>query len=596
MISKMTKYAFLLLSGEKEDFIARLQEIGLVDITRSEKPVDDKSRSISSELDRMHGLIQDLRQTAVPEGILPEEAGGKDLVQLAEETLMHYSETRGRIKALTQEVEARSVWGSFDPELVARLSDAGVPLHFHHLSAKRYQDDWEQDYALTEIARRKDGVWFVVAGEDPLPGEIPPPGGDVNAAESALHQEEETLRQLEGKILWLQQQIPLLEQRCSDGFSRLEGYLAGVSANPAAEDTIVTFTGYALTENEAALAPQLDTLDAYWFAEPATVEDTPPIALKNNRFVKMFEVLTDMYGRPSYDGFDPTPFLSVFFLLFFALCMGDAGYGIILIILGLLLRRGKSMKDLAPLVITLGAGTLVVGFFLHTFFSMNIAEWPLFAPCKKIFLPDKIAGYDGAMILSLVIGVVHVCLALIIKTVQATRNHGFLSSLGTWGWTLLIVGGVIVGGFALAGVIDAALTKWIIIGLGGVSALGIFLFNTPGRNPLINIGSGLWDTYNTATGLLGDVLSYLRLYALGLAGAMLGYAFNDLGKMILGDGTGVGNWIFFILILILGHTLNIAMCALGAFVHPLRLNFLEFFKNSGYEGNGRNFRPLSKNS
>ena len=120
------------------------------------------------------------------------------------------------------------------------------------------------------------------------------------------------------------------------------------------------------------------------------------------------------------------------------------------------------------------------------------------------------------------------------------------------------------------------------------------MFNDPQRNKFANIGVGLWDTYNTATGLLGDVLSYLRLYALGLAGGMLGMAFNDMGRMILGDGSNAVLWLPFLLLVILGHTLNIAMCALGAFVHPLRLNFLEFFKNSGYEAAGRNYHPLKK--
>ena len=152
---------------------------------------------------------------------------------------------------------------------------------------------------------------------------------------------------------------------------------------------------------------------------------------------------------------------------------------------------------------------------MHTFFSNDISQWKMFQPIKGIFLPAEIAGYDGAMVLSLVVGILHLCLAMIVKTYIATRNNGFLESLGTWGWTLLIVGGVIVAGIALAGVIDASVTKWIVIALGVVSALGIFVFNNIHRNPLVNIGSGLWDTYNTATGLLGDVLSYLRLYALG---------------------------------------------------------------------------------
>jgi V/A-type H+-transporting ATPase subunit I len=169
---------------------------------------------------------------------------------------------------------------------------------------------------------------------------------------------------------------------------------------------------------------------------------------------------------------------------------------------------------------------------------------------------------------------------------------GFKENIATWGWTLLIVGGVIVALLGAGKLLSAAAIKWVVIAIGAISALGIFIFNTPGRNPLINVGAGLWDTYNMATGILGDVLSYIRLFALGLAGGMLGAAFNDLGKMVLGDG-GV-NWVFFILILLVGHVLNLLMSCLGAFVHPLRLNFVEYFKNSGYEGKGKAYNPLKK--
>ena len=274
--------------------------------------------------------------------------------------------------------------------------------------------------------------------------------------------------------------------------------------------------------------------------------------------------------------------------------MGDCGYGLILVIIGLLLKKVDSFKDMAPLVVILGIGTTVIGFLFHTFFSLDISTWSIFAPIKGIFLPAKIAGYDGTMVLSIVVGIIHLCLAMCVKTYEQTKNKGFVNSLGTWGWTLLIVGGVIVGSLALVGVLDKELTKWIVIVLGVLSALGIFVFNDMKRNKLANVGMGLWDTYNTATGLLGDVLSYLRLYALGLAGSMLGMAFNNIGQMVLGDGSNAVLWIPFVLIVVIGHTLNIAMAALGAFVHPLRLNFLEFFKNSGYEATGRNFNPLSK--
>ncbi|MBQ2229620.1 MAG: ATPase V, partial [Bacteroidales bacterium] len=388
---------------------------------------------------------------------------------------------------------------------------------------------------------------------------------------------------------------PSLEEKATRLESELNMYLASVAGEAAADSALTVFEGFAPSSDKERLEKAFDELDCIWLSAEAKLEDNPPIKLKNNWFVRMFEPLTDMYGRPDYNEFDPTPYISVFFLLFFAMCMGDAGYGLLLFIGGLLLRKVESFKSLAPLVTTLGVGTFVVGIVMHTFFGVDIAalSW-IPSWLKSIMITGTIAGFEAQMVLSLVIGVVHLCLAMVVKTVYATRNRGFLGSLGVWGWTLLIVGGVVVGTLAIFKLLPPEVVKWIIIVLGAVSALGIFLFNDIKRNPLKNIGSGLWETYNTVTGLLGDVLSYLRLYALGLAGGMLGKAFNDIAAMTLGDGSfGIG-WLAFAVILVIGHALNLAMCCLGAFVHPLRLNFLEFFKNSGYDGKGRTYQPIKK--
>ena len=402
---------------------------------------------------------------------------------------------------------------------------------------------------------------------------------------------EEYRKQLEG----LRSTLPDLRARESEISGELGRYLAGVGGESAADGALTVFEGFAPASEKERLAAAFDNMPCVWTSAEAVVEDNPPIKLKNNKFVRQFEMLTDMYGRPDYNEFDPTPYISVFFLLFFAMCMGDAGYGLLLIIGGILLRKVESMKNLAPLVTILGVGTFVVGIVMHTFFGVDISALPWIPGwLKAVMVTGKIGGFEAQMVLALIIGVVHLCLAMVVKTVYATRNKGFLGSLGVWGWTLLIVGGVVVGALALFSLLPSEVIKWIIIGLGIVSALGIFLFNDITRNPLKNIGSGLWETYNTVTGLLGDVLSYLRLYALGLAGGMLGKAFNDIASMTLGDGSfGIG-WFAFVLILVIGHALNLAMCCLGAFVHPLRLNFLEFFKNSGYIGKGRAYSPLQK--
>ena len=181
-----------------------------------------------------------------------------------------------------------------------------------------------------------------------------------------------------------------------------------------------------------------------------------------------------------------------------------------------------------------------------------------------------------------------------VKAIGYTLRFGFRQTVSAWGWLLLIVGGIVAAFLGIGGLISPEVLKWVIIGIGGISALGIYIFNTPGKNPISNIGSGLWDTYNMATGILGDVLSYIRLYALGLAGGMLGQAFNILADMIVKDGFSAINWLPFLLIILFGHILNIAMSSLGAFVHPLRLTFVEYFKNAGYEGKGNEYNPLTK--
>ena len=465
---------------------------------------------------------------------------------------------------------------------------------------KKLEDRWLEEYAAEEICRENDKVYLCVvcpSGETPdLPfREVAGPDRPLASYNARIDSISQALDKRAAELDAEKEGIEAMKASYSAKLNALDLYWAGAEAEEAADGYLTVYTGFAPSDSEEAIRPVLDGMGCFYLSESAVTADNPPIKLKNDKFVSQFEMLTDMYGRPSYDGFDPTPFISVFFLLFFAFCMGDLGYGLVLLAIGLLLKKIPSFKDMAPLVTTLGIGTVVVGFLFHNFFSMDIAQWEVFAPFRKIFIPSQIAGNDASMILALGVGILHICLAMVVKTIHSTRTKGLAASLGTWGWTLLVVGGVIVAAVSLAGVLDARATKIAVIGLGVISALGIFVFNDPDRNKFANVGMGLWDTYNMVTGLLGDVLSYLRLYALGLAGSMLGMAFNDMGKMILGDGSNVLLWLPFVLLLILGHTLNIAMCALGAFVHPLRLNFLEFFKNAGYEGNGRKFNPLGNN-
>ena len=588
MVTEMTKYDFILMSGDADGFLKKLQEVGLVDITRSVKPIDEKSEKLSIRADIYRKAIAALKEVEPAE--FAEKTYG-DLAVNVLDTVKIKEEALNQLAQLRKDLEETQPWGNFDVNGIKRLADLGLKLHFY--KAKAIDPAWKEQYALSEISNDGTNTYFVVVADSddydfPLK-ELPAPEKDFTAIEKEIAALQDDIEQKDKHLAELKCHEPDLRKELDKIASKLDLHLAQVAGEKAADDYITVFEGFAPAATEESLRTLLDQEHVFYVADKAKVDDNPPIKLKNNKFVSMFELLTDMYGRPKYDEFDPTVFISIFFMLFFAFCMGDMGYGLVLILASLGLK--KVLGKIAPLGITLGIATTVVGFLFHTFFSTDMLTWSWLPDAvKSVMLPAQIAGFDGTMVLALLVGIVHICLALIVKTYQSTKVKGFANSLGTWGWTLLIVGGVIVGGLALMGVMDKAVTKWVIIVIGVLSALGIFFLNDLHRNPLLNFGSGLWETYNTATGLLGDVLSYLRLYALGLAGAKLGEAFNAIGLQALGDG-GAG-WIAFILIVVIGHTLNVAMCVLGAFVHPLRLNFLEFFKNSGYEGSGRNYNPL----
>ncbi len=606
MIKQMTKYSFVVFHEDTPAFLETLKSLGLMDITRSSKPATDDSRKLFDQIQRYSVALKELKgakKEASGENLINSPEGNADeIVSRCHSLANECRQIKTELVALEDEYRAALPWGAFGSDTISRLKSLGLTPCFVSLPVKKFDESLKEKYALEIISQTQDKINLVIllsAGER-LKGKfktVDPPKESADSLQRRIAEKESLLNQKKAELEALVPGIEAVENRIESLKADAEVLLAKESSVKAAENTIDTLTGFAPAENAAVIAAALDNTSdgVYWTAEDAKVEDNPPIALKNNWYTRMFAVLTDMYGRPAYNEFDPTPYISVFFMLFFAMCMGDAGYGILLIIIALLLRKAKGASKFAPLVLTLGIATFVVGFLLHTFFGIDISQvsW-IPEGAKKFMITGKIAGYDAQMVLALAIGVLHICVAMTVKAIYAVRKNGFANSLGTIGWTLLIVGGVIIGAIALGMNLDKSLVKIIVIVLGIVSAIGIFLLNDIHRNPLKNIGSGLWETYNTVTGLLGDVLSYIRLYALGLAGGMLGAAFNQLGGMLLPEGGGFSvMWIFFIIIVVFGHVLNLAMCCLGAFVHPLRLNFLEFFKNSGYEGSGKTYKPLT---
>ena len=614
MITKMTKYSFVLLSGEKEGFLEQLQELGVVDISRSVKPVDQASHEMMARASKARKVIETLEALdyskdadyeAVAKTTISIEG---DPVTFVEESIARLADLKNSLGNSEKQMKARLPWGDYDRKAVEGLSALGYRVRYYRIDKKKFDESWISEYALQVVSEDEKNIWFVTvspAGEEysfPV-AETAAPEGTFAEAKSEAENIAAEIVNCKAGLLNAKDYIPAIKESLNSELVSLDRYLADGAGQSAAEDLVTVFTGFAPEENDAELAAKFDEMGVLYLKDKAVEEDNPPIKLKNNWFTRQFESFTGMYGMPVYSEFDPTSIVAPFYLLFFAMCLGDAGYGIVLLLFGLMLNKGwvkfAMFEGLGNIISILGAGTIVVGTVLGTFFGMSLYEaaWvPQWLKSCMIVGEVEVPGmgmFNVQMLLALAIGVFHICLAMTVKAIGYTKRFGFRQNLSSWGWLLLIVGGLITAILAAGKFISPEATKWVVIVIGTLSALGIYIFNTPGRNPLMNIGAGLWDTYNMATGILGDVLSYIRLFALGLAGGMLGQAFNNLAEMVRGDN--FLTWLPFVLILLFGHVLNILMSSLGAFVHPLRLTFVEYFKNAGYEGKGEKYNPLTTN-
>lgn len=582
MITQMKKYTFLVFHRDYEPFLTQLRDLGVVHITQKAAGLIEDDEQLQTALQHEDELRRLLKQGA-PDQLLQERAAIEQRIADAQ--------------AAAQQV---AVWGDFDAERINALSKAGYTLRFFVCSASAFQEEWG-----IKVSEKEGKTYFVnVNNENYADYEnyatlLPSPEKSAARYMQEVEHLKGLLAAANARIeAWQIANIEDLKTQLKEARQQIDWQRVTLSTDKLAEGSLCLFEGFCPIDKEPELNAMLAAAEVYYEETDPEKEDATPIKLRNNAFTKLFEPLTGMYGWPDYHEFDPTPILGPFFLLFFAICMGDCGYGLLLILIGALIAKGKlkiEMFDgLGPIITVLGVGTAVVGFFLGTFFGIDLynASWVPDA-LKSVMIKGNVMGYDIQMVMALCIGVFHICLAMTIKAISYTLRDGFRATVSTWGWLLLIVGTIATLIVTMTFSLPAEVTKWTLIAIGSISALGIYIFNTPGRNPLINIGAGLWDTYNMATGILGDTLSYIRLYALGLAGGMLGGAFNNLAGMVLGDNP-TWQWLPFVLIIIIGHALNLAMSALGAFVHPLRLSFVEYFKNSGYQGSGKLYQPFKK--
>lgn len=562
------------------DLERRVDEVKFTDFVASAREKERKITECRADISRCKGLIAQAEQLEAIKYPLELFTGGTDSVagviaaiakpassqfeRLLQETLGEYFEL--------QELPGGSKSATVTFALLCRREDLDKVMDIcGELSAARI--DVAKDFALTAREER-----------------------------SRLTADIERLEHTEGELLAQLAAVAdekLEEARyCGDYWLIQKDRLDSMVSALSTEDVLI-WSFWLPQENLPAVENEMKRFEAltdFAVVEPDE-DEMPPSLLKNPRWSACMEPLTLMFGTPTYGRLDPTTLMAPFFFLFLGMCFGDAGYGLVLSgVLGYLLVRynlPETLRKFASLMLIGMLCAVAYGAISGSFFGDSIDAFPFMSfliPIKnKMQLLDPMNDPMTLLAISLGLGFVQIMFGLCIAMYENWKQGNRVAALADQGGWIILICGLLLFGFSAAGMITgplADLTKYV--ALAGAA----ILVATQGREKANLFGklfSGVMSLYNV-TGYLGDVLSYSRLLALGLGSAAVGMVLNLLAKLLIGiPYVGI---VLAVVVFVFGHIFSVAINLLGAFIHALRLQYVEFF-GKFYDANGHDFSPLS---
>lgn len=509
-----------------------------------------------------------------------------------------------RLAEIDKELKTWQRWGDVDPHKLKALAQAGLTIGFFESAEKIFD---QTDFGAVETAvieRRARRLWFAAFGKAeelaPLPFEniaLPEKSRPELEAERAAQKEEKA--NLEAALREAAQALELLEAAQSELRERwtFEQALKAFGGQDKIRPQYLQGWLPARFRDAFSEAMQEEPV-AYALRKPRK-GDRVPVELKNNRFGKFFEPITRIFQLPNYFEYDLTPFIAVFYPILFAYCLGDAGYGAVLTLVALIgfFSFFKKQRGIAFLALVLGLTTTVMGLIksgslFGVALDVNNSN-PLISYLGNfVLIPDGGDLFFNAFNVALMIGVVQILSGVLIAFFKSWRYEGFLSALSQAGKFMILTAAILLflsDSLALSGPTQIILQGQLILGV-----LLVMFFHDMSLAILPRLGSSVLPLFFIFTGLLGDVLSYVRLFALGVTSSVLGLVVNQIGMDMTGESwlswVGAGAFLLF------GHSLNFMLAALGAFIHPLRLTFVEFYNNAQFAGGGQAYQPFQKST
>ena len=620
MIVPMKKYAFMVYHKEYDAFLHILRDLGVVHVKKT------KSSSGSAELQELLSVrkrisvLQDFFQklnsdktedSAPVEQAKPVEMTkqkGMFLVEKIENLQDRKTQLLAEKQALQKEIEYMQLWGDFSYTTIENLREAGYKVSFFTCPTSRFDTQWTEDYHAILINNMQSVSYFVTITKADEPIEIEAerpkmPDRGLNILLAASAQLEESISHIDKQLNEMSASdchaLEIFDKSLQDEFNFND---VVIQTERQADEKMMFLEGWTTAEQATHLETELDKQGYFYLQVEIQDTDKVPIQLKNNSYFRLFEPITKMFSLPNHTELDPTPLLAPFFMLFFGLCFGDAGYGLLILLICTILKfrvdSNSGMRPILSLAQWLGGTTLVVGLLITgTVFGVALVDVPALASIKDFFL-----SRDRLMQLALSLGMIHIVYGKAVAACKIKKQRGFKYSVSTWGWVIVLTSMLTIFAPTILAMFGEPLNipplpqivTYICYGVAAIGALAILLYNSPGKSIVLNIGSAIWSTYNMASGMLGDTLSYIRLFAIGLTGGILGSVFNMLAiDQTAGLSVAVRIPVM-LFVLLLGHGLNIGLCTIASLVHPVRLIFVEYFKNAEFEGGGVAYAPFKK--
>ena len=591
MIVKMSKYAFMVYHKEYDTFLSTLRDLGVVHIKETNSVMDNERlqellaerkqiNTLMRYFKNLHAAEKDVKFAPARE--LTKEEGLK-LVRKIEELQDKKAQLIASKQSIEKDLAYMEIWGEFSYQNINRLKRAGYDVTFFTCPTAKYEPEWGVLYNAILINNFQSVTYFITITKEGTLIDI-----DAERPKMPVQGLAKLRARLDQRTKDIQNVEDELKHRAVEDYKTLEEFdknlqdefnlsNALVQTDRQAGDKLMLLEGWVPTENAPALEHELDK-QGYFFQQLEIEDgDKVPIKLRNNKFSKLYEPITKMFSLPNYGELDPTPLFAPFFMLFFGLCFGDGGYGLLVMIACTILKKkvNPDFKPYLTLFQYLGFAALLVGTCTGSFFGVALADIPALSKIKNYFVNS-----DNLMTFSIVIGLVQIIFGKCVAAYKIKIQKGTKHSIAPFAWVFVIISLALAFGLPM---LNVHLPNAVVMVCYGIAILGLvvaYLYNTPGKNVFLNFGTGLWNTYNMASGLLGDTLSYIRLFAIGLTGSILGGVFNTLAVTMTDGMNIVARAICMLLILLVGHSINIALCTISSLVHPLRLIFVEYYKNN----------------